>query len=287
MTSSTPPTSSTSSAPSTSSASPIRLVVITAGLSTPSSTRMLADQLALAVRDRLTGTTAGPRSAAAGRAAAAADGGEAPAADGGSAPEVEIRTIELREIAHEITDMMLTRFPGERMAQAIDAIRASDAVIAVTPIFNVGASGLFKSFVDALDKDLWAGRPVLIGATAGTARHSLAIDFALRPLFAYLHAEVASTAVFAASSDFGAAAAGQADEQPLADRIRRAAGELADLILARRKDLALASAAPREDARRDPDSDPASGPDAGPEEPASTLDPEFADFVPMGTLLKH
>lgn len=175
---------------------PIRLLVLSAGLSTPSSTRMLADQLSGAARRQLE-------------------------AAGGS---VEVRTVELREYAHDITDTMLTRFPGERLAMVIESVRAADAVIAVTPVFNVGPSGLFKMFVDALDIEIWKGKPVLLGATAGTARHSLAIDYAMRPLFTYLHAEPISTGVFAASSDWGA----EADQvAPLQKRIDRAAGELA------------------------------------------------------------
>ena len=71
---------------------------------------------------------------------------------------------------------------------------------------------------------------MLIAATAGTARHSLALEHALRPLFAYLRAVVAPTAVFAASEDW---AGGDGTSAPLADRIRRAAGELADLVAGR------------------------------------------------------
>ena len=43
-----------------------------------------------------------------------------------------------------------------------------------------------------------AGKPVLIGATGGTARHSLALEYALRPLFSYLRTVVVPTAVYAA-----------------------------------------------------------------------------------------
>jgi FMN reductase len=61
---------------------------------------------------------------------------------------------------------------------------------------------------------------VLIAATAGTERHSLVLDYQLRPMFAYLRAEVTPTGVFAASSDFG--------NPSLHDRVRRAGAELAD-----------------------------------------------------------
>ena len=69
-----------------------------------------------------------------------------------------------------------------------------------------------------------------MGATAGTARHSLALEHALRPLFAYLRAVVVPTAVFAASEDWGG---GESTDRDLVERIDRAAGELADLVAQR------------------------------------------------------
>src|SRR5699024_2409689 len=153
---------------------PIRLVVLSAGLSTPSSTRMLADQLSGAARRQLEHT-------------------------GGA---VEVQTVELREYAHDITDAMLTRFPNERLAMVVASLRVADAVIAVTPVSNVGPAGLFKSFFDVVDIGIWQRKPVLLGATAGTPRHSLAIDYAIRPMFGYLKAELVPTSVFAASGDF-------------------------------------------------------------------------------------
>ena len=228
-----------------------RILALTAGLSTPSSTRMLTDQLS--------------------RAAAAALGR--------TGAEVEVTTVELREHAHDITDALLTRFPGERLSMAIEQVRAADAVIAVTPVFNVGPSGLFTMFFDAVDIELWKAKPVLLGATAGTARHSLAIDYAIRPMFGYLKAEVVPTAVFAASADFGADTEGQADEQPLTARVRRAAAELATMLRAGLGEAERSSggAADRTDTTAQ---ETAPAPAAG-----STLDAEFSDFVPMGTLL--
>src|SRR5699024_1731338 len=135
---------------------------------------------------------------------------EAAAALGTGGAEVEVTTVELREHAHDITDALLTRFPGERLSMVIESVRAADAVIAVTPVFNLGPSGLFKTFFDAIDIEVWNDKPVLLGATAGTARHSLAIDYAIRPLFGYLKAQVVPTAVFAASADLGADTEGQA-----------------------------------------------------------------------------
>lgn len=234
------------------STEPIRIVALAAGLSTPSSTRMLADQLSRAARLELE------------RAGAV----------------VDVQTVELRELAHDITDAMLTRFTGERLGVVVESIRTADAVIAVTPVFNVGPSGLFKSFFDAMDIEIWKDKPVLLGATAGTPRHSLAIDYAIRPMFAYLKSQIVPTSVFAAAADFGADTEGQADALPLSSRIRRAAAELAMML---RTAGAAAEATPRSSTGA-PATD-GSQPDTGAEASGNGLDAEFADFVPMGKLL--
>jgi FMN reductase len=185
-----------------------RIAVVAAGLSNPSSTRMLADRLAA----------------------------ETVKALGEHDIEATVDVIELRDYAHDITNNMLTGFAPPALETAINTVVSADALIAVTPIFSTSYSGLFKSFIDVLDPDALTGKPVLIGANAGTARHSLAIDYAIRPLFAYLHAEAVSTGVFAASSDWG----GSGDDvAPLAKRVAKGARELADAI-ARREVTAVA-----------------------------------------------
>jgi FMN reductase len=172
-----------------------RLVVVTAGLSKPSSTRLLADRLA----------------AATGRNA-----------------DVDVQVVELRELATDIAQNMVTGFPGPRLREAVDAVTSADGLIAVTPVFTGSYSGLFKSFFDIIDKDALTGLPVLVGATGGTARHSLVLEHAMRPLFAYLRALVVPTAVYAASEDWASDG-----EAALASRIDRAGAELGAFLESR------------------------------------------------------
>lgn len=179
-----------------------RIAVVSAGLSNPSSTRMLADRLAAATAKELSARDIA----------------------------VDVDVFELRDYAHDITNNLLTGFAPPALESMINAVISADAVIAVTPIFSTSYSGLFKSFIDVLDPDALRGTPVLIGANAGTARHSLAIDYAIRPLFVYLHAEPVSTGVFAASSDWGSSADQVA---PLGERIDRGARELAEAVARR------------------------------------------------------
>jgi FMN reductase len=181
---------------------PLQLVVVSAGLSVPSSTRLLGDRLARAVRQTV------------------ADGGRT----------VDVRVVELRDLAVDIANNMLTGFAGGTLAEAIGAVTRADGLIAVTPVFTASYSGLFKSFFDVVDNDALSGKPVLIGATGGTARHSLALEHALRPLFAYLRAVVVPTAVYAASEDWGGGGDPLTDTLPT--RVARAAGELAALLAA-------------------------------------------------------
>lgn len=176
------------------------VVAVTAGLSNPSTTRLLTDQIIEATRAAVTAR------------------GE----------DLNVEIIELRELAG---DLARTMTGGGRLTPAVAAAReklsAADGIIAVTPVFSASYSGLFKMFIDILDTDSLNGMPVLIAANAGTERHSLMLEHAMRPLFAHLRAVVVPTAVFAATADFGGGEGGS-----LAGRVRRAATELATLMVA-------------------------------------------------------
>jgi FMN reductase len=172
----------------------LRLVVVSAGTSDPSSTRMLADR-------------------AAQRAAALA---------GERGRTVATRVIDLRELAGDITTALTSQLVRPRLQQAVDALAAADGIVAAAPVYKAGPSGLFTSFFQVLDNDLLIGKPVLLGATAGTARHALVVDEQLRPLFAYLRALPVPTSLFAAPEDWA--------DTALAARIDRAAFELVLLM---------------------------------------------------------
>lgn len=184
-----------------------RIVVVQAGLGQPSSTRLLADRLATSTRDALL------------------ERGE----------ETEVTMVDLREHAHELANALLTGFAAGGLREVLDSLSEADALIAVTPVFQASYSGLFKTLFDVLDDGLLRGVPVLLAATAGTARHSLVLEYAMRPMFAYLKATTVPTAVFAASEDWGAAgsASSTSATSGLSQRIDVAAAELADLVTSR------------------------------------------------------
>lgn len=176
-----------------------RITVISAGLGVPSSSRLLADQLAASAERQL---------AAAGYA-------------------VDIEVVELRDLAVDIANNFVTGYAAPRLADVIAGVEASDGVIAVSPVFSASYSGLFKSFIDVLDPKALEGKAVLLGATAGTDRHQMVLDFAMRPLFTYLRTRIAATAVFAGPQDWGNNDDGGS---PLSERVDRAAEEFVRLL---------------------------------------------------------
>jgi FMN reductase len=175
---------------------PKRVVVVSAGTGNPSSTRRLADRIAQKSVDLLE---------RAGTPATAS-------------------VVELGPLAVDTARAAVAGFPGEQVQAAIDRLAAADAIIAATPVYKAGLSGLFKSFVDVLDNDLLVAKPVLLAATGGTPRHALVIDDQMRPLFAYMRALTLPTSVYAAPQDWGTT--------ELGTRIERAATELTVMVRA-------------------------------------------------------
>lgn len=170
-----------------------RIVAVSAGLSESSSTTLLAQRIGAVVT----------------------------AADPGGSFEL----VTLRDLAQQVTEATLVGFASPRLQNLLDQVSAADAVVFLTPTYQGSFSGLFKSFVDALDSDALIGTPVLLAATGGTARHSLVIDYAMRPVFAYLQAFVVPTGIFASPHDWGSDGA-----NALTARIERAVGELMSVL---------------------------------------------------------
>lgn len=176
-----------------------RIVVLSAGLGVPSSSRLLADQLAASAQRQL----------------------------GAAGYDVVIDVVELRDLAVDIANNFVTGYAAPKLADVIATVEAADGIIAVSPVFSASYSGLFKSFIDVLDPKSLTGKAVLLGATGGTDRHQMVLDYAMRPLFSYLRTRTTATAVFAGPQDWGST---EQSASPLSDRVDRAAGELTDLL---------------------------------------------------------
>jgi FMN reductase len=181
-----------------------RIAVVSGGISQPSSTRMLADRLADATVRELEG----------------------------QGIRVSVDVVDLRDHARDLMNNMLAGFPSPALAEVIARVTGADGLVAVSPVFMASYSGLFKSFFDILDPESFTDMPVLMGATGGSPRHSLVLDHALRPLFAYLRANAMPTAVYAASADWGSAGDESESLASLPERIERAGVQFARAVVA-------------------------------------------------------
>lgn len=171
-----------------------RLTVVSGGASEPSSTRLLADRATAAVV----------------------------AMAQGRGNEVKVATVDLREISAEIASALTSNVRGPGLTAAMEALKDADGLVVSTPVYSAGPSGVFTSFFQLVDDDLLIAKPVILAATAGSARHSLVVDEQMRSLFAYMRTLSVPTSLFAASEDWG--------DPSLGVRIDRAALELVLLM---------------------------------------------------------
>ncbi len=177
------------------------VVVVTAGVGSPSSTKMLGgERLGQAVTKHLE---------------AAGD-------------QVHLVSIDLRDLATDLVQHMVTHVPSVALEEAFAAVARAEAMIAVSPVFSASYSGgLFKMFFDALEQGVLNEKLVLLGGRpAGPPRHSLAIDQAMVPLMFYLRAKVIPVPIFAATDDWGRDAG-------LSHRIDQSGAALADSLCGR------------------------------------------------------
>lgn len=172
----------------------VTIAVINAGVSEPSSTRLLADRTAQKTVDILeaSGTTA------------------------------TVRSIDLGPLATDIAQSIVSGMLHAKVRAAMELLARADAVIAATPVYKAGISGLFKSFADLIDNDLLIATPVVLAATGGTGRHAMVVDDQLRPLFGFLRTIPVPTSLYAAPEDWASADLGR--------RIARAAQELSVML---------------------------------------------------------
>lgn len=170
------------------------ILVVSAGISSPSSTTKVGMSIAEAAANQL--------------------------------EDVQVETIELRDLAADLAEYMTHHEqPSAELEKALNAVQQCAALVAISPVFKASYSGLFKMFFDALELTTLQGKPVVIAATAGSARHSLMLEHSMRPLFSFLKAHTLPTAVLAAREDF------DSDKAVLLDqRIDRAAKELIQVL---------------------------------------------------------
>ncbi|MEU6325328.1 CE1759 family FMN reductase [Streptomyces sp. NPDC047009] len=178
----------------TPAATSVTIAVVNAGVSDPSSTRLLADRIAQKTIDTL----------------------------GASGTTATVRSLDLGPLATDTAQSIVSGILSPKVQSAMELLARADAVIAATPVYKAGISGLFKSFADLIDNDLLIAKPVVLAATGQSTRHAMVVDDQLRPLFAFLRTIPVPTSLYAAPEDWASSDLGK--------RIARAAHELSVML---------------------------------------------------------
>jgi SsuE family FMN reductase len=101
---------------------------------------------------------------------------------GFSLTRILVRDLPAQELLHG-------RLTEATVAAAVSAVERADAVVVATPVYKASFCGVLKVFLDLLPQQALRGKVVQPLGTAGSAVHTLAIDYALRTVLVALGAE--------------------------------------------------------------------------------------------------
>lgn len=95
--------------------------------------------------------------------------------------------INVRDLPPE--DLIYANFNSGTVQQAQAQVRAARAIAFATPVYKAAYTGVLKTFLDLLPSGALDGKVVLPIVLGGSAAHSLALDYALKPVLAALGAQ--------------------------------------------------------------------------------------------------
>jgi FMN reductase len=120
----------------------------------------------------------------------------------GDAVPIDVRLIELGEIAPHFAGTVYRKQLPAAIEADLQAIEGADLLVVASPVYRGSYTGLFKHLFDFVHHESLIGVPVLLAATGGSERHALVIDHQLRPLFAFFQADALPIGVYATEKDF-------------------------------------------------------------------------------------
>ncbi|HCX83668.1 MAG TPA: hypothetical protein DHV14_00710 [Micrococcales bacterium] len=178
---------------------PVRLVGLSGGVGTPSSTTAVL--------------------------AAVLDAAAAQLTERGLTVATEV--VEVRDVARDATDEVLGGLRSNALDAALRTIEDADGLVVASPVFRGSYAGVFKTVLDLLEPGSLRMTPTVLAATTGTVRHTLVTEHAMRPLLSYLGALTLPTTIVATPEDL---VLGVRPVPALAERVARSARELADAV---------------------------------------------------------
>ncbi|MRH41439.1 FMN reductase [Aquibacillus halophilus] len=117
-------------------------------------------------------------------------------------PDTEVTVIDLAEYDVQFSDgRNYMEYEGDT-GFVTQTIMEADAIIIGTPIFQASIPATLKNIFDLLPVDAFRDKVVSMLVTAGSAKHYLIAEQQLKPILAYMKAQMVQTYVFIEEEDF-------------------------------------------------------------------------------------
>jgi FMN reductase len=94
--------------------------------------------------------------------------------------------LEVRDLPAE--DLLFGKTGSPAIGQSLQTLAAATTVIVATPVYKAAYTGILKAYLDLLPQNALADKTVLPLAVGGSPAHTLALDYALKPVLAALGA---------------------------------------------------------------------------------------------------
>ena len=117
-------------------------------------------------------------------------------------PDAEITLLDLAEFEMVFSDGRDYREYEGDTKYVTETIMAADAIIIGTPTFQASIPATLKNIFDLLPVNAFRDKVVSMFVTAGTAKHYLMVEQQLKPILAYMKAQIVQTYVFIEEKDF-------------------------------------------------------------------------------------
>lgn len=117
-------------------------------------------------------------------------------------PDVDITLIDLADYDVEFSDgRNYLEYEGDT-GYVTQTIMEADAIIIGTPVFQASIPATLKNIFDLLPVNAFRDKVVSMLVTAGSSKHYLIAEQQLKPILAYMKAQIVQTFVFIEEQDF-------------------------------------------------------------------------------------
>ncbi|MFB3165506.1 NADPH-dependent FMN reductase [Neobacillus sp. 179-J 1A1 HS] len=117
-------------------------------------------------------------------------------------PEAEVTLIDLAEYEVQFSDGRNYKEYEGNTKYIAQTIMEADAIIIGTPVFQASIPATLKNIFDLLPVNAFRDKVVSMLVTAGTPKHYLIAEQQLKPILAYMKAQIVQTYVFIEEKDF-------------------------------------------------------------------------------------